>query len=111
MARVLAVRRGSKHPYVRRKDGHMDCSVCYPDVGGAVSADRVCGPRAAMFAGTFSGQHDRVEFDDFWLNRSRHVGLDVLVEPRLELSSALPDLSDVEPARGRVCDVHGEAGL
>jgi hypothetical protein len=37
--------------------------------------------------------HDRVQLDHLVLDTG-HVGLDVLVEPRLELSPALPDLAD-----------------
>lgn len=55
--------------------------------------------------------HDPVEFDHLLLDLSGHVGLDVLVEPRLVLTSALPDLPDGEPARARVRDVHDEARL
>lgn len=40
--------------------------------------------------------HDRVQVDHLVLDAG-HVWLDVLVEPRLELSPALPDLADGEP--------------
>jgi len=54
---------------------------------------------------------DRVELDHLLLDLAGHVGLDILVEPRLPLPSALPDFPDGEPARAGVRGVHDEARL
>jgi two-component system, OmpR family, sensor histidine kinase BaeS len=53
----------------------------------------------------------RVELDHLGLDWGGNVRLDVLGEPGVELTLALPHLTDVEAAGGRVRDVNYEAGL